>query len=222
MSNISLTLGKNLQVEPVESVTISWNEGIKVQRLKRFLLNQEDCLWPREIAIWNKVKDYDKWLYCFAGHIDDEMSIDECYNVSKKEKEQLKADSLGLRILNIERIRKGTDIKLDFGKVDTQTIETRIKQHFTNEDYLELFRKQAYIFFPSNIEPFNKDKGSDFIDSLETILIKGNVDENENRMGVCNKQKIQDPELLFPIQEVINSNACRAIETDIKVSIIRK
>lgn len=165
------------------------------------------------------MKDYDKWLYCFAGHIDDDMSIDECYNVSKTIKEKLKAASLGMRILNAERIRKGTDIKLDFGKVDTQTIETRIKQHYVNEDYLELFRKKAYIFFPSYIEPLEEDHGSDFIDSLETILIKGNVEENENRMGVCNQQKTQDPELLFPIQAVINSNACRAIETDIKVNV---
>ena len=44
MSNISLKLGKNIQVKPVGIVTISWYDGINVQRLKRYLLNDEKCV----------------------------------------------------------------------------------------------------------------------------------------------------------------------------------
>ena len=221
MANISLKLGKHPKLDKIHEVEIEWYDAISIRRLKDFLLNCNDvALWERERTVWDSVKDFDKWLYCFVGHIDDAETIKHCYDeCDEKKKECISSNSQLDRCLYNNKIYIGTDIRLDFGKVDTRTIEKRIVEHFNDGDYLEGYRNEAVIFFPKSITPFEEKYAGDFIDSLETILIKGNKDANENRLGISNEMKIENPELLYPIERVVNKNNHKAMEENITVDI---
>ena len=222
MSKISLKQGKHPRLEPIEEVEIEWSKGINVQRLKALLKKGVNKLSVTEQAIWDEVKDKEDWLYCFKGHIDDKQSVDECYDVTQEIKTTLRAQGIFLWSKNIDRINTETDVKLDFGKVESQTIAKRVEQHFNDEDYLENFRRDALIYFPLEIwkssEYENRYEG-DFIDALETILIKGHKERTINRMGVCNGNKTEDPLLNYPIKKLVNFQGCSAMEKEILVTI---
>lgn len=218
MAEISLEQGKHPRIEPLDKVEITWSDGINLRRLRNLLIEGINTLSPNEQKIWNTVKDKEDWLYCFIGHIDDNSTIVEFY---PKEKQDDVRNICGfLRNLHSRRVTYGTDVRLDFGKVEDQTIETRIGQHFNDGDYLEYYRKNAVIRFPLAIKPYNNvDYKGDYIDALETILIKGNKRGTYFRIGVCNKKKIEDPQLLYPINSVVNIVYEPAIEKDIIVKI---
>ena len=218
MENISLTLGKHPRTEPINQVTISWSKGISVQRLKNYL-EYNVPLNAFELCIWNKFKDKKNWLYCFMGRIDDEQTVNECYSYKTISKEDLTFYSRFNINDKYNRVTIETDIRLDFGKVELQTIETRIGQHFDKDDYLEKHRREAVICFPEYIVPYDNNELGDYIDSLETILIKGHDNETSNRMGVCNDNKTKDPKLNYPIKKVCNISYYPAIENEIVVTI---
>ncbi|MBR2167516.1 MAG: hypothetical protein IJ920_04210 [Paludibacteraceae bacterium] len=214
---LSFTLGEHNRTTPIEKVEITWSDGISLKRLKELLVDKKDTLLPAERTIWNEVKDKEDWLYCYMGHIDDELSIREFYP-AEKQNDALRFSRI-LRNLNAERLQNGTDIKLDFGKVDDQTIEKRIGQHFNDGDYLEYYRKNAMIRFPLAINPYDVRFRGDYIDALETILIKGHTERTYYRMGVCNEMKTENPTLSYPIKSVVRIPFTSAIEKEIKVKI---
>ena len=227
MANISLKLGRHPQTEPIDEVIISWTKGINVQRLKTFLKG-EGALSSSEQALWEAYKDKTEWLYCFAGHLDDVHSVNECYDVDENAKIALKAFSLSRDNVDETRIYYGRDVKLDIGKVVEQKLKERIKQHFEDGTYLEHYRNSAIICFPEYIQinrgeyigEFCGEYKDDFIDALETILIKGNAEKSFHRLGVCNDMKKVNPQLFYPIRKVSNiTYNLGAMEKEINVNI---
>lgn len=226
MANISLTLEKHPRTEPIDEVIISWTGGINVQRLKSFLKGEGE-LWSTEQTLWEKYKDKKEWLYCFEGHFDDVHSVNECYDVDENAKMALKIYSLSRDNIDATRICSGRDVKLDIGKVVDQTLEERIKQHFYDGTYLEHYRNRAKIYFPEYIQinrgndigEFCGEYKDDFIDALETILIKGNAGMSFHRLGVCNDMKKVNPQLFYPIRRLSNITNMGAMEKEINVNI---
>lgn len=212
MANITLKLGKHQRTEPIEQVIIYWSDGINVQRLKELVKKGVNKLLPTEQVIWDEVKDKKEWLYCFEGHIDNDQTIDDCYEVTDSKRRTLLEMQNVLWSANIKEVNLGTDVKLDIGKVIDQNIEQRLKQHFDDGDYLEHYRRDANIHFPVYINiqrgeyigEFEEAYKDDYIDALETILIMGNVEKINYRLGVCNDMKIVNPNLFYPINKVSN------------------
>lgn len=226
MANISLKLGRHPKTEPIGEVIISWTGGINVQRLKTFLKG-EGALLPAEQALWEIYKDKKEWLYCFVGHFDDVHSVNECYDVDENAKVALKQFSISRGNIDMTRIWNGSDVKLDIGKVVDQKLKERIKQHFDDGTYLEHYRKSAIICFPEYIKinrgeyigEFCGENKDDFIDALETILIKGNAGMNLHRLGVCNDMKKVNPQLFYPIRRLSSITNMGAMEKQIYVTI---
>lgn len=217
MANISLILGAHQDMTPIKEVKIEWTNTISIKRLKEFLAGQGH-LRPDEIAIWNAVKDESEWLYCFAGHIDTRQEIENCYIDDSKKKEAQNSSDFQ-RCLHSNEMQAGNDVRLDIGMVVDQTIETRIKQHFADDSYLEAYRRDATICFQKKIDPYVNQFTGDFIDALETILIMGNKGTTRDRLGVCNGNKTENPQLNYPIQNVTNSYTFGCIEKNINVEI---
>lgn len=217
MANITLKLEKLKEINPVEDVVIKWHNGIRVSRLKKFLLDGEDTLSDDEKTIWSLVCLKKGYLYGYAGHLDTEYEERVCYNEDKTKDAVFHSQRLGINI-DQKRINDGRDVKLDIGKVVDQTIEDRMVQHFNEDNYLEHFRRNAMVYFPIELKPDEKNI-DEYIDTLETILIKGNVETTFHRLGVCNETKIDDPKLQYPIKKISNEYTSPAFEKDIYVRI---
>ena len=217
MASITLTLEKLKEIQPIDEVVIKWHYGIKVSRLKKFLLEDADTLTEDEKKIWSLVGSKKGYLYGFAGHLDTDNEERECYNEDKTKDTAFHSYRLGMDI-DRRRINEGRDYILDIGKVVDQTIEERMLQHFNDDTYLEHFRKDAKVYFPTEIVPDEKHM-DEYIDTLETILIKGNVEMTPQRLGVCNETKIDDPKLQYPIKKISNKYIIPAFEKDIYVTI---
>ena len=217
MANITLTLEKLKEIQPIDEVVLKWHSGIRVSRLKKFLLDGADILSEDEKWIWSLVCSKKGYLYGFAGHLDTANEERECYNEDKSKDEVFHMNRLSLNI-DRKRIAEGKDYKLDIGKVVDQTIAERMEQHFNDDNYLEHFRKDAKVYFPTEIVPDEKHM-DEYIDTLETILIKGNVEMTPQRLGVCNETKIDDPKLQYPIKKISNQYIIPAFEKDIYVTI---
>lgn len=218
MASITLTLEKQKEINPIDEVVIKWHNGIRVSRLKKFLLEGENTLTKEENQIWAHVSSKKGYVYGFSGRLDTDDEERICYNEDKTKNAVFRMRRLAMDI-DKKRITDGRDFKLDFGKVIDQTIEERMVQHFNDDDYLEHFRKDAMVYFPLDITPVDNNRKDEYVDTLETILIKGHVETTFHRLGVCNKMKTNDPKLQYPIKMISNKYTIPAFESDINVTI---
>lgn len=218
MASITLTLDRLKEIKSVDEVVIKWHNGIKVSHLKRLLLEGVNTLTKEENQIWALVSSKEGSVYGFAGRLDTDYEERVCYNEDKSKKVTFHMRRLAMNV-DQKRINDGRDYKLDFGKVVDQTIAERMEQHFRADDYLEHFRREAMVYFPLDIIPLDESKIDEYINTIETILIKGDVEKTHYRLGVCNKQKIDDPKLQYPIKRISNKYVHPAFETDIYVTI---
>lgn len=218
MASITLTLEKLKEINPVDEVKIKWHYGIKVSHLKKFLLEGVNTLTRDEYQIWALVSSKEGSVYGFAGRLDTDYEERVCYNEDKTKKLAFHMQRLAMNI-DRRRIEECRDYKLDFGKVVDQTIAERMEQHFNDDDYLEHFRRDAMVYFPAEITPVDNNRVDEYIDTLETILIKGDVEKTYYRLGVCNEKKTDDPKLQYPIKKISNKNSILAFESYIYVTI---
>lgn len=219
MASITLKIEKLKEINPIEEVVIKWHNGIRVCRLKKFLLEKLETLSEDEKYIWSLVCSKKGYIYGFAGHFDTDNEEKLCYNEDKTKNIAFHMQRLGMNI-DQKKINEGRDLKFDIGKVVDQTIEERIVQHLNDDNYLEHFRKEAKVYFPMEISPIVQNNADEYVDTLETILIKGNVEMTPLRLGVCNETKIENPKLQYPIKKISNKYTIPAFEKDIYVTIV--